>query len=637
MHVKVSRRGQVRRLLEQRVPPRVRLPIFRIAARLFPSQVGPQGFLRLASELAGAGRTTEAMACWRLVHQMAPADTRIAMQRVEYALDAGNLAEVECALELSSSSAGVPPRLLIRLAGQFAERGYMDSAGALLVRLADLSDAERLITQSPSIVSAGLPRDLHALGTDIASAEASADPRPLLMLARLCFAFRNSQVAAALYNKVASSKPLDALDRVAWLSALADADPGAFQCSVDELRNLLVELSTNAEATGTVAKVALLADELELSEQALLRALSALYGTTSDADAVSEDCLAMLRVLNALRDAGEALPEPLLERSQGEAAGITKVFLCGFGWSGSGALYDEIRGVEGFCEFEGAGCDGIINADADSEVTFVQGPGGLGELWKRAVEGGRIPWHLLWDTFSLHAAGLTAVGYAQYKSSAAARNHVRRYGAAYTGPFRRFLEAYASLRRNPMEGSLHRCLQETTESLCAMLVRQRGGRQVLFNNAVFGRDAVMLEIFRSPRAAIVYRDPRDVYVDRRENDRNHWRSPAQLAAFYARGLHRYLDYKRERGGNIPDLREVPFERFVRQGCFRARVRAWLIGELPDVPGTGHFDPEVSSRNIGIHVGRLTPAETDQLEAALKECRELDRLASAGWDAATPEN
>src|SRR5690606_12555990 len=127
----------------------------------------------------------------------------------------------------------------------------------------------------------------------------------------------------------------------------------------------------------------------------------------------------------------------------------------------------------------------------------------------------------------------------------------RRYGALYTRPFRRFLEQYARLRLDPHPGALHDSLLEATESLCSMLVQRSGKRAVLFNNAVFGRDAAMLEIFRSRRAAIVYRDPRDVYVDRRDKDLNHWRTPAQLATFYAHGLHRYTSYRQGRGVDDP--------------------------------------------------------------------------------------
>lgn len=628
VNVGISGRARMRRLLERVIPAHLRLHVFRFASFVLPSQVGPQGFLRLASELGDAGRMREAMLCWRILHGMAPTDTGIVMQRVSCALDAGDLAEVERALE--DSAAGIPPYCLIRFAGQLAQHGHMRSAGRMLVRLAGGSGAGRLTAQSPSILSADLPDDIGAFGAMLASEDRDCITH-LLALARLCFTFRNPQVAAALFVQASSAEPLDVLDRIAMLHAQAEVDPAAFHLSSASLRELIGQLSGNPDALGMLAKVSLVAGEADIAHEAVQLALDAHYGDLGDGG-VAEDCSAILHVLAVLRNEAAELPQMLLERVEADEAGVPKVFLCGFGWSGSGALYDEIRGVPGFCEFEGAGLDAIINEDAESEVAFVQGPGGLGDLWKGALESGRISWDRLWDTFNLHVCGLSSIGYAQYKSSAAARNHVRRYGVLYTRPFRHFLEAYAQLRRAPRPGALHACLLETTESLCSMLVQQSGGRTVLFNNAIFGRDAAMLEIFRSRRAAIVYRDPRDVYVDRRDNDLNHWRTSAQLAAFYAYGLHRYAAYKLGRGEGDPGLREVPFERFVKNDRFRARVRSWLLGEMADVPTVRHFDPAVSGRNIGIHVGALEPAEQVQLQVALEDCRILDRLSDTAWEA-----
>lgn len=580
----------------------------------------------MAAEFGGADRVREAMLCWRILHGMAPADTRIVMKRVSYALKAGDLTEVDRALEDSADGAGLPPQSLVRFAGQLAQHGHMQGAGRMLARLADGPGADHLITQSPSIVSAGIPTDIRSLGTAIASA--GAEPGDLLALARLCFSFRNPQVAAELFAQASTTTSLEALDRIAMLYALVEVAPAALRATGMQLRDLAGQLSANPDALGMLVKIALVAGEVELAREFLLRTLHMRYG--DDGHMPKEDCLAMLEALAALRQLDATLPPMLLERAEMHGGGVPKVFLCGFGWSGSGALYDEIRGMNGFCEFEGAGQDAIINEDADSEVTFVQGPGGFGDLWQLALGRGSISWSTLWETFNLHVAGLSSIGYAQYKCAAAARNHVQRYGTLYTRPFRHFLEEYSRLRLDPHPGALHACLVEATESLCSMLVQSSGKRVVLFNNAVFGRDAVMLEIFRSRRVAIVYRDPRDVYVDRRDKDLNHWRTPAQLATFYAHGLHRYTVYKQGRGENDPDLREVSFERFVEDDDFRARVRFWLLGELDDVPAACHFDSEVSRRNIGIHEGALAPAEQAQLQEALKDCRTLHRLSDAAW-------
>lgn len=628
MRVKIPGSRQLRHLLERSVPPRLRFSILRIAAFVLPSQVGPQGFLHLATELGEAGRVRETMLCLRILHRMAPGDTRILLRRVSFALDTGNMAEIDRAVEDSLAGAGIPPQLFVRLAGQLAQLGHMDSAGRVLARLADIPGADRHVTQSPSIVSTGIPNDVRILGTGIASA-GSDSGSCLLPLARLCFTFRNPQIAAALFAQASTLASLDALDRTAMLHALAETDPAALQGAGAGLQALIGQVSDNPDALGMLAKVSIVADEMEMAREALVLALRLRYGDSNHA--LEADCLAILEVLASLRNVDAGLPRMLLERTKAGDGGVPKVFLCGFGWTGSGALYDEIRGVPGFCEFEGAGLDAIINEDADSEVMFVQGSGGLGDLWLRALERRRISWHALWDTFNLHVAGLSSIGYAQYKSSAAAQNHVRRYGTLYTQPFRCFLERYARLRSDPHPGALHGCLLEATESLCSMLVQQSGARVVLFNNAIFGRNAAMLEIFRSHRAAIVYRDPRDVYVDRRDKDLNHWRTPAQLAAFYAHGLHQYTGYKQRCGVTDLGLREVSFERFVEDDGFRAAVRAWLLGELADVRAAGYFDAAVSRSNIGIHVGELVHAEQAQLQGALKNCRVLDRISVAAWE------
>src|SRR5690606_38878662 len=148
-----------------------------------------------------------------------------------------------------------------------------------------------------------------------------------------------------------------------------------------------------------------------------------LRAPAAEAAAVA-DCLTMLDVVAALRGFPEELPPELMQRS-GERDGVPKVFVSGFGWSGSGALYDDLRGTPGFSEFEGSGHDAIINEDADSEVTFVQGPGGLGDLWASATCQGHIPWDALWQTLVLHVAGVGSIGYAQYKCAAAASRHLQ--------------------------------------------------------------------------------------------------------------------------------------------------------------------------------------------------------------------
>lgn len=636
MQIWLSGRRQLRRLLEWSFTPSLRLPLLMGAFRLAPAQVGPGSFLRLAAEFSARGKYPDAMLCWRIVHRMAPGDASILMGRLGCALDAGDMRELTRVVEDSMVGAGISPRRLVWLAGQLALLGQKDAAAGMLSRLAGAPGAGRYIVQSPSVLSGKIPRDIRSVYT--------REGGNLLGLARLCFTYNNHDVAAALFARaVPAEGPLDPVDRVAMLYALADSEPAALEGIEDELRSLLATLARDADALVMLAKASIVAGQVGIAIEALRAAMTGRYPDRADLQPITADCVAMLEVLASLRTMDALLPPALCQRAHMDGEGVPKVFLCGFGWSGSGALYDDIRGVPGFCEFEGSGPDAIINEDADSEVAFVHGPGGLGRVWLDVVERGRISWDVLWDMFSLQVVGLAPIGYAGYKSAAAARNHVRSYGAAYTAPFRNFLDGYAKLRGQPRPGELHSLLLEASEALCKALIQRSGGQVVLFNNAVFGRHVPMLEIFHAHRAVVVYRDPRDVYVDRCNNDRNHWRTPSQLATFYANGLRRYVSYRRQVRSSDSRLREVPFERFVTDAGFREDVRGWLLGDLDGQHAARHFDPTISGRNIGIHKGVLSMQELRHLQEALECCRELDDMSRTTWgstehlDAPFPDN
>src|SRR5690554_1448621 len=202
-----TRLGTIRQALERLLPPRLRLALFRVAVAVSPSRVGPSAFLRLAEELAAAGDHRRAMRCWRLIHRMAPMDTRVAMRRVACAANAGAVDEVDSALRMAEAGPGLPPQILIGIAGELAAHGDATAAASVLHRLAGLPAADRLVAQSPSPVSVGLPvGSIAKLACALESP--SPDPAVLLQLARLCFTFRNPGPAAALFGQASLNTPL---------------------------------------------------------------------------------------------------------------------------------------------------------------------------------------------------------------------------------------------------------------------------------------------------------------------------------------------------------------------------------------------------------------------------------------------
>src|SRR5690606_4437837 len=197
--------------------------------------------------------------------------------------------------------------------------------------------------------------------------------------------------------------------------------------------------------------------------------------------------------------------------------------------------------------------------------------------------------------------------------------------------FRALVLGCEELQDAPARGALARLFADTTESLCRMLLERQHGKAVLFNNAVFGRGAAMLRIFKNYRAVVVFRDPLDVYVDRRNQDKNHWRSPRLFADLYGSGLRRYVAYRRgDAWPGADSLREVPFERFVLDADFRRAVRTWLLAGSVGGDGDSCFDPAASRKNVGMHRKVLDAKSRTQLQAMSVTYREMQRLADQAW-------
>lgn len=633
-----SLRKYLRKFIDSR-GPRTRFVIFKaviMAGRPFDVEI----LHRLAIELEREGPFRLALQCWELIHRVAPYGSDGLIDHLPVAVTSGEMAQVRWFTEQARREVGLPPGQTIGLAGMLACAGHHGEAGRVLGFLAHASsDGRRAVSQSPSVLLGSMPKDLTRLAQELERPRSGAEEggvHPYLELARLCFTFRKMEVAAKLFRLAANHVDLTALDSVAMSYAGARAGMATDFATIDEeaLAWLGKRMSTNPDALAMLAHVALVSGDGRSAARAMERAVRVKYAGLEQVEEIVGDCLAMLGIIDTLKERPSELPGELLEEPDGNRDdGVPKVFICGFGWSGSGAVYDEIRGSEGFSEFEGAGDAPLLNADSGTEATFIQADAGLGDFWIAARSTRRVAWQRLWDMLCLHVTGLSGIGYNSYKSCAAATNNVQRHAHAYTRPFREFFEGYAALLEAPMRAGLGDLLGRTTESLCRMLLEQKGGRAVLFNNAIFGREVEMLQIFKASRAVVVFRDPLDVYADRRLKDKNHWRSPRQLAELYGWGLQKYITYRQGRQERVlGNLREVPFERFVLDRVYREQVRDWLLSGTVDNVGRSHFDPVVSSGNIGIHRGMLDANGCNQMQAMTASYRRMQELAAMAWDA-----
>lgn len=300
---------------------------------------------------------------------------------------------------------------------------------------------------------------------------------------------------------------------------------------------------------------------------------------------------------------------------------MDKRFICGFGWSGSGAVYDAVRHLPWIVEFPNARPVDGIHPDALSEIPFIQSFAGLGHVWRQAYRHGRVSRSLLWDLLRCHIAGLAAMSYSEYKAANAARSFLARFGVTYVRIYRQAFERIELFGKPALSGytlplgELLITLQDLTDNLCRSVAGETGNQCMLFNNAVVCRNIDMLDIFTNVRAVAVTRDPKDIFVDRSRNDPNHWRDVMAFATFYEEGIKAFRGFSAStRFRHSGAVWLVRFEDFVLCPDQREAVLDWLTPDWDGAPEGRGFDPERSRQNIGIYEGQLSRRECRTLAA-----------------------
>ena len=304
-----------------------------------------------------------------------------------------------------------------------------------------------------------------------------------------------------------------------------------------------------------------------------------------------------------------------------------KFFVCGNGWSGSGALCDALANIESVAFAPDIPIDQFINKDTNNELMFVQGERGLGRLWRQAREGEGIGRMDLWELFRCHIVGLGPIGFAEHKSANAAASLLARHGSLYAGQFQTAFDGLADLSDKASLADLRELMVTVTDSLTELIFDAGDDQCAVFNNAMFGANLDMVEIFSSFKLVVVVRDPLDQYADRREQDLKHWMSARRFVSFYKSGRAAFHTSRKKLPPNLSTrVREVQFEKFVQDSGYREGVLDWLFEELgrnriADNPAiSARFDPEISSGNVGIHKTLLTNDEAELLDSELREWR-----------------
>lgn len=534
--------------------------------------------------------------------------------------------------ELYRSQVGLRAAQFVWLIGEFSRIGENELAARYyraLIEEYGTDFASR--APSPMNIPGQTPVNPDGQGAPLEASNGYAQSESvpgIVDLARLCFQYREFGIAETLYREASDAESLSRIDQLAWAYS-ASQSRGSLPAgiAIADLAELADTESVAPEWRLILASLAFAHGEGALARSCVCRAAVSLYGDIATIDDLTADFLDMLASI-------ESMPARMPIRvkfgvsDHGRGGAPPKVFVSGFGWSGSGAVYDRLREHDAFCEFPGVQDDPVLNEDADREVMFIQGPNGLGELWRAALGRKVVTRDQCWQLFVNHAIGGCYFGYREYKSAVSARWLTREMGCDYTRAFRRMFRLLVAAGADQEVVSVQGVLHDLTDSLCRSLQKREGKDVVLFNNAIFSHNLDMLAVCRNARLVSVYRDPRDQFVDRRNNDKNHWMPAVRFVDSYKLRRERF-DKARKRlaktSGN--GVLKVSFELFVLNEPYRDAVVDWVFDD--DVPERWslHFAPEVSARNIGLYKGSLSDDELKRMKRALATRRMTDSLAT----------
>ena len=593
---------------------------FLLVPRLVAGRCSATRLAAYAMDLKALGSHRLGAWCWNRTLRDCAQDATTYETVLNFCLRAGHYEAVNEIARRFYDAGGLLPVAGVDLVGKLVLNDAFESALDIYDRILQ-ETGEDLIERSPAPAA----WDRHFQGRDFQLTLKSRMPDTItnaaeiemvIGLARLCFSFGIFDTSAALFAKSRALTPPGVHDRIAEAYALSQSDrvsqispSSVSHCAVIDPDWRILRASVLFEcgdAPGTTADVG--------------ETLRTKYREHPDLDRIIADCKNIVTALAACPEAiGLSISGGQLFSEPNNEPGLRKLFVCGNGWTGSGALYDALTEYDGLAEMPEAPGDRFLNDCTGNEMMFVQGPSGLGRIWRTARQKQVLRRSDLWRFFRCHVLGAGAIGYSEHKSVRIASHLTAVAGSRYTSIFRSMFEAFAELRDGTELSTVHRALNEAAESLTAAFAGDRPC--IVFNNAVFGRDLDMLAIFRNFRAAAVVRDPLDTYADRRDQDLKHWMTPAGFVPFY-RGSRQAI--QRSRQALAPEqaaaVREVEFENFVLDEAYRQTVIDWLLEETRPRRIRNRFEPAKSALNVGLYRRLLSSDERAVIEKELGQWR-----------------
>ncbi|MGI9225269.1 MAG: hypothetical protein ACR2QX_12375 [Woeseiaceae bacterium] len=448
------------------------------------------------------------------------------------------------------------------------------------------------------------------------------DERIAYEFALACQRVHRSKTAQAILDELAKSENKDSrhvssaklkIARLAWKDGDIDTAvmtqrsvrgrrarlQNRIWIGISTVRNgLLLGESGDADSAETVLMGGLIATGMNRD---FAKGVSAIY--------LKGACAAPLDTLYA------SMPTTLASRSsvRGEP---TPIILSGFGWSGTGAVADFLKGHSR-----------VNDIFAGREIGLWTGRFGLDRLYAHFASRGFnrrlllefLARHCFGHVFVAHARGTKSFGGLWSKLDESQQWE-------FLGALGRWLEALQKWKDEPAKPILEP-FQQFSEDVLRLFVKQRDGC-VLLSNCIPSDSISGIRMFHSPVVISSWRDPGDAYASKKaafpDNtlDLDGWRE--QLMS----RIHRYLAGKKEVVGYARLWMDLSFEEFVHSNDLRQELLCHL--NLHDGQMTSIFDPSVSAKNIGIFddVSGRKSSGWNALAGEVHRAREEARCLSA---------
>lgn len=318
------------------------------------------------------------------------------------------------------------------------------------------------------------------------------------------------------------------------------------------------------------------------------------------------------------REGPDALLRPPAEIAPSGHPPTCVVHVSGFLYSGSGAVFDLLRGHPR-----------VQLPFGQREVGFLKKPGNLADvLAPDACALDEFPVTVvevvLASVFGFGQSGRPLLGFVTRNEDDVAalaeltEQLVLRLGQAWTNARAEERALESQLVEAHVRDYLDRVIAGRMEA---------ADRVAPLNNAIVGHQLDRVTLLSRARAIGVYRDPRDQYVSQLLE------SPHALGhdEFAQMMEERYRDFERLLDGPVGEqLLAVCFEDFVTSEACRREVVAWAGLEADGWdPDDRAFDPSRSQRNVGIHKTFSAPEEVAEVGRRLLPHYERLRSRDAG--------